>query len=212
MNGNVLRDTNRLEAFSDGVMAIAITLLILDVRLPNDLEPGNLLRQVLLLWPSYLAYLTSFLVILIMWINHHNMFRLIGRVDTPFLMLNGLLLMMITFLNFPTMLVARFIQTDGARTAMIVYGLTSFLIAVLFNGMWYYAAGGGGRLLKESASPALVAGINRSYRFGPLLYLVCVILALFIPEASLALVVGLAIFFAVSTRTTSEAQPVLEDE
>jgi uncharacterized membrane protein len=100
-------DTARTEAFSDGVFAIAITLLVLDIKVPHDLpENTSLLRALLNQWPIYMAFLTSFATIGIMWLNHHRMFRYIRRVDHWFLVLNGLLLLGVTFVPFPTSLAA----------------------------------------------------------------------------------------------------------
>ena len=94
------RDTGRIEAFSDGVIAVAITLLILDIHVPN-VQTG-LLQALLNQWPSYLGYVTSFLVITIFWANHHNMFRHIHQVDYPLLLINALFLMCIAFIPFVT--------------------------------------------------------------------------------------------------------------
>ena len=101
------KDTARTEAFSDGVFAIAITLLVLDIKVPQELPESVRLGTALLqLWPSYLAFLTSFVTIGIMWINHHRLFTLIKRSDHWLLQLNGLLLLEDTFLPFPTAIVA----------------------------------------------------------------------------------------------------------
>jgi uncharacterized membrane protein len=114
-------ETNRLEAFSDGVFAIAITLLVLEIKVPPPdmtLEAG-LLR----LWPSYLAYTVSFLVIGAIWINHHAMFRHIVRVDETLLLLNVLHLMLIAFLPFPTAVLAEaFHRKAGEPIATAFYG------------------------------------------------------------------------------------------
>src|SRR5215831_3994807 len=85
-------DTGRLEAFSDGVFAIAITLLVLNLRVPLEAEvgSGDLFAALGLQWAMYLAYVTSFAFILVMWINHHQLFRLIGRANHPLMLLNGL--------------------------------------------------------------------------------------------------------------------------
>ena len=99
-------EKGRLEAFSDGVFAIAITLLVLEIVVPHVEEPGELGQALLDLWPSYLAYATSFLTIGIMWINHHTVFRQLGEVDHRFLFINLGLLMCISFVPFPTTLLA----------------------------------------------------------------------------------------------------------
>src|SRR5215813_3568997 len=99
----VSSETSRIEAFSDGVFAIAITLLVLDLKVPPDPSGIHRLAELLLSeWPAYLAFLTSFATILIMWINHHRIFTLVGRSDDRLLFYNGLLLLGVTVVPFPT--------------------------------------------------------------------------------------------------------------
>jgi uncharacterized membrane protein len=100
----VVRGTGRVEAFSDGVLAVAITLLVLDLRLPR--VEGSLWHALLVLWPAGAAYVTSFIVIGVMWANHHSLFDGIARVDRPLLFLNLLLLLVIVTVPFSTSLVA----------------------------------------------------------------------------------------------------------
>ncbi len=99
-------DTARIEAFSDGVFAIAITLLVIEIRPPHVEGGGSLTEALAHLWPSYLGYAISFLVIGTIWANHHNRFRLISRSDHQFLFLNVLFLMCVAFIPFPTALLA----------------------------------------------------------------------------------------------------------
>src|SRR3989442_12748190 len=109
----------RVEAFSDGVFAIAITLLILEIRVPHgdhDLWAG--LRA---LWPSYIAFVMSFVVILIMWLNHHELLRMVRAVNYPFLFANGFLLLTVTFVPFPTAVVAAYLTTPDAKVAAALY-------------------------------------------------------------------------------------------
>src|SRR5438128_11760955 len=106
-------ETGRVEAFSDGVFAIAITLLILTIEPPSRGE--HLGHELLRLWPSYLAYGVSFLTVGIMWVNHHTIFRHFARVDRPLLLLNILLLMLIAFVPFRTRAAAEFIRSGEHR-------------------------------------------------------------------------------------------------
>ena len=95
-------ETARIEAFSDGVFAIAITLLVLDLKVPRGLAEGRTLADALLAqWPAYLAFASSFMTILIMWVNHHRIFTLVGRSDERLIFYNGLLLMGVTVVPFP---------------------------------------------------------------------------------------------------------------
>jgi len=173
------RETGRLEAFSDGVIAVAITLLVLDIKVPraSDLGGASLLYVLAHQWPVYLAYLTSFATILVMWLNHHNLFKQITRADHTLLLLNGLLLLAITLVPFPTALMAEYIREPQARTAAVVYAGSFVLIALFFNALWRYAAHDG-RLLVPTADRQFVADINRQFRIGPILYVIAVGLAL----------------------------------
>src|SRR5574341_2641526 len=112
----------RLEAFSDGVFAIAITLLILEIKVPHA-EHG-LWAGLLALWPSYIAFLMSFIVILIMWVSHHELMRMVERVNYPILFADGLLLLTVTFVPFPTAVLAEHLPTPEARSAVAVYWAT----------------------------------------------------------------------------------------
>ena len=180
-------DTARLEAFSDGVMAIAITLLVLDIHVPS-LGPGQTLagglaRQ----WPSYLAFVTSFLTIGIIWANHHRMFKLIARTTWAFLMINVVFLLVVSVIPFPTSLVADYLRQPHERaTALVVYGATMTLLAVMFNVLWLYASNGG-RLLVEGYDAESVRRGTKSYRLGPVLYAAITLLAFWNAFVTLAL-------------------------
>ncbi|HEX8890044.1 MAG TPA: TMEM175 family protein [Pyrinomonadaceae bacterium] len=193
------KETGRVEAFSDGVFAIAITLLVLDLKVPrlNDQAEGGLWRALAMQWPTYLAFVTSFLTILVMWINHHRLFGQIKKSDHLFLILNGLLLMGITVVPFPTSLLADYIESNEARIAAMIYSGTFVLIAIFFNLLWRYASGKGGRLLAKDHDAATVLGITEQYRFGPLMYAAIVVVAYFSAIISFMLCLLLAVFFAI---------------
>ncbi|MBI3660501.1 DUF1211 domain-containing protein [Candidatus Acetothermia bacterium] len=190
------KETSRIEAFSDGVFAIAITLLVLDIKVPHDLtEEAGLAQALLHLWPAYLAFVISFAFIGIMWINHHKLFRLIRRSDHGLLLLNTLLLMGITFVPFPTSLLAENLQHPDQRLAAMVYSGIYEMIAIFFNVLWWYASYKN-RLLSKNADPRAVRAITWSYACGPLFYLVAFGLAFISAIASLVFNVALAVFFA----------------
>src|SRR5437667_8075888 len=156
-------ETARLETFSDGVFAIAITLLVLLFERPH-LSEGQTLEHVLLhQWPSYASYVVSFVTIGIIWVNHHTLFRHIVRVDRVFLFLNVLFLMCVAFLPYPTAVIARYVRSDDATAAAVMYGLALTATAICFNVLWQYAARGY-RLLAADADRRAVAGITRRYR------------------------------------------------
>jgi uncharacterized membrane protein len=190
-------ETGRLEAFSDGVFAVAITLLALDLSVPATATVARhhgLAAALLAQWPVYLAYVLSFGTILIMWINHHAMFKFIKRADHPFLLMNGLLLLIITAFPFGTSLLAAYIEQPDKKVAMVVYSSLGLLMAITYNRMWAYAVHGG-RLLDAEADRHLVASISRSYSFGPPLYLAALVVAFLSAEASLAVAILLALFY-----------------
>lgn len=206
------KETGRLEAFSDGVFAIAITLLILQIPLPElTKKTPDLLMQLGRQWALYLAYIVSFMTILIMWVNHHAIFRLIHRTDQLFLVLNGLLLMVITFVNYPLAILARSLQESNVsenrlifdqRTAALFYNGVFIVIAIIYNVLWRYASHKR-RLLSKSADPLIVETITRQYRFGPLFYVASFLLAFVSVWASLGLNLLLAVYFAFTGRTKS---------
>ena len=133
-------DAGRLEAFSDGVMAIAITLLVLDLAVPGpDALQGRSLASALgHEWPSYLAYVVSFLIIGIIWVNHHAMFRLVRSVDRWVLFANLMLLLVVSAIPFPTRLLADYLRVGGndARVAAAVYSGTMVLMSFAYLGLW----------------------------------------------------------------------------
>lgn len=188
-------DKSRVEPFSDGVLAIAITLLVLEIRLPEDTR-GHLPRALRELWPSYSAYLRSFLVIGIMWANHHSLFRLIARCDEGLLFTNVVLLATISFLPFPTAVRARALRAgagDDRTAALLLYGGTSVVIALAYNLVWHYARLRG--LLVPGLAPSVVARMTRGYLVGPVLYAAAMLVAPLSAAASMALWLGLALFF-----------------
>ena len=188
--------TARLEAFSDGVFAIAATLLILNVSVA---EGRPLAGELLRIWPSYVAYAVSFVTIGIIWINHHTVMTQIGHVDRVFLMISVLFLTNIAFIPFPTRLLAEaFNHPDDLQAAAIAYGVTLTLTAILFNVLWRYAARGN-RLLRADADPRTVDGIGRSYLPGPFLYLTATAMALLNPYVSAGLYGALALFYVLES-------------
>jgi uncharacterized membrane protein len=192
-----VKETGRLEAFSDGIFAVAITLLVLEIKIPPP-ESAGLAGIVLEQWPAFLAFFISFMTILIMWINHHAIFKLVHRTDHTFIVLNGLLMLLITFVNYPTSLLAEHIQAHALEDqifAAAFYSATFVAISIAFQALWRYATYER-RLLGQKVDPALVATIHQQYRFGPLLYLVAVGLAFVNVWASVAVNGGLAVYFA----------------
>ena len=178
------RGTGRTEAFSDGVIAVAITLLILDIHVPN--VNTDLLQALLKQWPAYLGYVTSFLVITIFWANHHTMFRHIHQVDYALVLINAFFLMCIAFIPFVTALLTQYITSPTEQhTAAIVYGATLLLNGILFNSIWWYAVWKR-RLVRRDLDAQAVRRITKGYLFGLPFYALAIVLSLINVELSLA--------------------------
>jgi uncharacterized membrane protein len=143
------RGPERLEAFSDGVFAIAITLLVLEIRVPpaEDLASSeHLISALAALWPSYVGYVISFVTIGIMWANHHNLFRLVAAVSHGLILANLLLLLVVGFVPFPTALLAATLGTPSGQIGVLVYAATFVGLAIAFNVLWYQVRRGPGVL------------------------------------------------------------------
>ncbi len=196
------RETARVEAFSDGVFAIAITLLVLELRVPAGLSAAGLRAALAAEWPSYFAFLTSFGIIGVMWINHHRIFGLMRRVDHALLVLNGLLLLGVSVVPFPTAVAAAYLGHPGAVEAMVLYCAVGIYIALAFTALWRYASSPARRppLLRIAHDSEPVRALHEQYRFGPAVYVVALALALWRPAVSMGLCLAVAAFFAVPPR------------
>jgi len=190
------RETARLEAFSDGVFAIAITLLILELKVP-PMDTADLRAALLARWPSYLAYLTSFGTVGVMWLNHHRIFSLIKRCDHTTLVLNLLLLLGVSVVPFPTALVAEHLGHPGERLAVTIYASVSVVIAVAFTALWRYVSSRrhAPPLMHVSADSRVVRTTNAQYRWGVPAYLVALAIAQWSPRASVILCLTMVLVF-----------------
>lgn len=199
------KETGRVEAFSDGVFAIAITLLVLDLKVPPSQTTVPALTEALFRqWPNYLAFLTSFATILIMWVSHHNLFKLVQRSDTLFLFANGFLLLMVTIVPFPTALVAEYLETPAAATACAVYAGIFVVINLAYILLWL-AASHNYRLLKRTVIPSQIRLLTLSYLLGVPLYLAATLLAFWQAGVSMGICCALWIFWAY---TAYERKPI----
>lgn len=186
----------RLLTLSDGVFAIAITLLVLNIHVPQISSGlGAALRHQ---WPEYLSYVESFLIIGIIWAQHHLLFRHIKRVDHVFVLINIVFLMWIASIPFPTELLGTYLTKPGpARTAMAIYAGTFVFGGLLFNLLWRYA-NWDQRLTGGSLDRASVRRITQGYNLGMPLYLIDFALAFINVWASLILFIAIALFYAVT--------------
>lgn len=193
------KETGRVEAFSDGVFAIAITLLILEIKVPSfEQSPVNkdLFISLLNLWPSYGAFLMSFTGILIMWINHHGFFNYLRRIDSKFLFANGFLLLMVTFMPFPTAILARYIDSPAVNSASAFYCGSMVIVSLAYNILWFTSAYKR-RLVKKELSDKLILKIRNAYLGGLLFYMLCFVISIYNGPVGLILNLSLWIFWAV---------------
>jgi uncharacterized membrane protein len=188
----------RLETFADGVFAIAATLLVLNVDVP-ELDGHSLAHELARLWPAYAGYAVSFATIGIIWVNHHNVLRQLRGADRTFLFINVFFLLCVAFIPFPTRLLATYVRTGDGRAAAVAYGVTLTATAVFFNLMWRYAIAHGGRLLRADADRREVDGITRSYRPGVPMYAAATVVGIFQAEVSAGLYAAIALFYVLSS-------------
>ena len=194
-----MHSTSRLEAFSDGVIAIAITLLVLEVGIPHVGERIALSAALRHEWPSYFAYVVSFVTIGVMWWNHHELFEDMTGADHTLMLLNLMLLMCIAFIPFPTALVGEYIRDrNNETTALVVYGCSYIATAVAFNALWLYAAYGA-RLLRPDMNPDRIRVRTLRYLPGTPLYAIATGLAFVSPWVSLAMFGAMAALYMLPT-------------
>ncbi len=173
----------RILALSDGVFAIAITLLILEIAIPattGDTGDTGLTKALLGLWPQYLAYVLSFVVIARFWVTHHLAFRLIGRYDAVLVWLNLLLLMFVAFLPFPTAVLG---EHNGSPAAAVLYAAAVVLVGTASAAYWWYASGRG-RLLRPGVGRAQVRALRARGLSGPVFFALTLPIAAFAPYAA----------------------------
>ncbi|MGH3000560.1 MAG: TMEM175 family protein, partial [Gaiellaceae bacterium] len=145
-------------------------------------------------WPAYLAYVTSFVTIGIIWINHHHTVSLMGRTDRTMLFVNNLLLLTIAFLPFPTKLVGDYLHRDGEQAAALAYAGTLVVMALLHQVWWQYARRGR-RLIGDGVPEAALKAVDRAYAPGVPMYGIVFVIAFFSPLAAVILTFAIAAFY-----------------
>ena len=195
----------RLEAFSDGVFAIAITLLVLDLTVPKGQPDGGLWAALGREWPSYFAYLVSFLVIGIMWVNHHAVFEKVRTVDRAVLFANLVLLLFTSVIPFPTRLAAEYLTSGAnARVAMAVYSATMLAAGISYGTLWLVITRDAGILQAHLDRVAERAAIRR-FGLGNVVYLATVGLSFLNPIATLAVHGAIAVYYCFDQLRTGAA-------
>ena len=186
---------SRMEAFSDGVFAIAITLLVLEITVPSDSE-GDFLRAVLDQWPSYLAYVVSFATVGAIWLAHSAMSEFLDHADVWLMRINLLLLLLVSFLPFPSRLLAEsFGHRDAGKVATTVYGLTLLSATLAMSAMWRYARSR--NLVRPDAGDEELVTLTRKLTPGLAGYVAMIALGLFLPVVAVVGYLLIAVFFIV---------------
>jgi uncharacterized membrane protein len=189
----------RLEAFSDGVFAIAITLLVLNLKVPTSAETSTyangLAGYLFSSWPVYAAYIFSFLTILLMWIAHHNFFNYVARVDTGLLLTNGFQLMGITIVPFTTALLAQWVTDpiEGGLAAAIYSVNFAFITFMVF--LQFIIAAHTGKVLRPDLRPGLVEAIRMRNLIGPTFYFLATLLGIFVGALACLFVCALLLVY-----------------
>ncbi|HUN63450.1 MAG TPA: TMEM175 family protein [Candidatus Sulfotelmatobacter sp.] len=201
------KETGRLEAFSDGVFAIAITLLVLDLKAPDVAASGasapELAKALLRQWPSYVGLVTSFFTVLIMWVHHHAILRNVRKTDAWLHFANGCLLFGVTFVPYPTSILASYFETPAAKMAAAFYAGTFVFIAICFY--LFIRAAFREPLLSPDASQAFISKTCHDYLFGPPAYLLATVAAFLDVRLSLAICTILWIFWATTITKNTRA-------
>jgi uncharacterized membrane protein len=202
--------TSRIEAFSDGVFAIACTLLILEIRLPDASREGSLWAGLVALWPSYFAFGLSFFVILVTWITHHDLMRLIRETSHAVLLANGCALIYVTFIPFPTAVLAANLGGPETSTAVAFYCGTFVLGSGAFNLL--VAAIGRGQLCRSEADAQALDRVRRGFRITFVIYLAATVVALVAPYVALALNVAVRVHLLRIRYHLGASVPTREDQ
>src|SRR5215468_4797869 len=202
-------DSRRAEAFSDGVFAVAITVLVFDLL---SIGTHELSATVLLhAWPSYFAYVVSFLTIGIMWMNHHTILGHVKRVDRPLLVLNLLLLMVIVAIPFPTALVAEHLREEGGTVATVTYGLVMIAMSAGFAAMWVYVvthAPSLGAVVPQGALRQSVPG----FTLGGAVYVAGTLIAAFWSPIAALIIFGALVVYYLFEHLPSPAEEPAADQ
>jgi len=182
------KETLRIETFSDGVFCIAVTLLSIEigVELHGDVTNKELSHALLSKWPIYLAYVISFINVLLAWIGHHSLFKMLHKSDNSVMITNGLLLMLVALVPFPTKTLGEFLLTGGFKTATIFYTGYFVLISLAFRLLWHAASRRTG-VLSSDVTASQIKQTTRNENIGLICNIIIFVVAFFNPWLALAL-------------------------
>lgn len=195
------KETVRIENFSDAVFAIAITLLVLDLHVPDAevVKSGSDVWHYLQNeWPSFLAFTLSFFSIFIMWVNHHKIFKQIYSRNTAIMFSNGLILFLVSAVSYPTALLARFFNGEASSIVVALYTGIFVLINLSYNLLWFIASHNR-KLLRPGITNLAIKKIRNNYLYGFPTYLIAFGLSFQFPAIALLISMGLLIFWAISS-------------
>ncbi|MER6317365.1 TMEM175 family protein [Streptomyces sp. NPDC001581] len=189
-------ETGRIEAFSDGVFAVIITILVLELKVPEE-TGSDFWHGVREQWPHYAAYVVSFLIIGVMWVNHHTIFSHLKRVDRPLLFLNLLVLMVVSVVPYTTNVLAEHLMEEGgaATAAAVLYSGVTVAYAVAFLGFWWYVTRVG-HLFHEKVDRAGARATRVRFGLGAIAYPLTVVLAFYSATLTLVAHFLIAIYYA----------------
>lgn len=192
------KETLRLETFSDGVFCIAVTLLSLEVgvKLKDDISNQSLMNELLAEWPIYLAYVISFVNVLLAWMGHHGLFKMLHKTDNAIMITNGLLLMLVALVPFPTKTLGKFLTTDAFKAAVIFYTAYFVLISLAFRLLWF-AAARKKDLLVHGITANQMRQTTRNENIGLICNAIILGVAFINPWAALALSFGMWVYWVV---------------
>ena len=193
------KDTGRVEAFSDGVFAVALTLLVVSLGVP-EVGAGRAVSARVLLhalagqWPQFVAFAASFFSVLLLWVSHHQTFAMIRRTSRHLMLANGLLLFLVTLIPFPTAALARYIQTPGGSVVAALYAGVFFLITAAFVLLWHVVLSRPG-MLKNSLTDAQKGAIQRRNILGLIPYVLAVGAAFWQPYLTVLICIALSVYW-----------------
>ena len=202
-----MKENSRIEAFSDGVFAIAITLLVLELKVPPVASVhsiSDLWTGLIHLWPSYFAFTLSFGILLVSWVNHHYLFNILDKSSRPFLYANGFLLFTITFMPFPTALLAEYISTDYAKPAIAFYCFGGVVNSTGWN-LLLHTISKPKKLIHSEVSIKHVNAVKKSTQIGFLIYTAATVMAFWFPIIALIMNLLLWIVWISLSITTKES-------
>jgi len=194
------KETLRIETFSDGVFCIAVTLLSIEigVEVHSDITNAGLQHALLAKWPICLAYIISFINVLLAWIGHHDLFKMLHKSDNSIMITNGLLLMLVALVPFPTKTLGEFLLTGGFKTAVIFYTAYFVLISLAFRLLWYAATRKVGILLHD-ITIAQIKKTTRNENIGLIYNIIILCVAFINPWLALVLSFAMWVYWVVFT-------------